>query len=1039
MKGTTLRISKIHKRNENFNISGDIDTSGVSIDADLAKVHSERVVEYAKKLKAKNGTKYSDEYYLSMAKSIDNREMRGAYSEVFHKKAALCPIQDPQWAGYSYEEIIQMENSGYKIPEEVLLWAHAQQESDVVAYQIISDETNLDDNSSTEEITGDNSINNIQKTAKEYVNKADNAQKDNLLKIEEFQKTVDKAQEIKKERENSYKNSIQEVTKLSDELKQLETKNKNKTLSQAEESRYNELRKILNNSNNNTMQQLQTDTDELDELLSSMDKLNSEATENIQLSQNTLKAAEALSKLGRNYNDNMATHSTKGIVCQNSGLLNDILYGVNTTAIQKVALDTGTALETNTNDIISKINSDENIKLANFAYEYTEAAEKTEQATQNTTDNNNEVNSKTNNSLEVISSEKRISERNNKKNRIKNQNKKQSSTSTTNNTNKNSDNEASEDIKDDYGKNKDFFVLPVGGRPTVAIAATITSGISTANLKDKQSTVNETDELLQKNLKKSQDNIKKLNQEITAAEKKHQENLKQAELYSTQLEALDAKALEEIQKTQQNKTKRKQQEDTTDEHQIAPANTQQPYQAETDAINLQLTSLAKEDNQLLAKIKTPMNRSNADVLRDQKGNALLNNQNIQLTERTKNNKKISINTIICGVMTVAAGTWNMVKAVPLLSFPLTHAIGAALATYAGIQLGTGAGATAAGSIGVATSNDASDEIKSHNKNINDASKTILENRKAITKGNKTMNNIKSIATPTLASDKNPNSTTQIPNNENLNNNKPQNNILGDNLSTSRTQIKTFETIKDINNIPTGPTNLSEPLNSTNNNKQQNNQNMQETENTEQKNKQIITTSNNIPAINTNSKNIPSVKNNEEAKNQDKISAEKTNNSKESINAQLKTIQNKNSSLENEPEDKIGEIIKNNIEKSQILQNQFASLNNIQSRNNDDSTDNIITIKDDSNDISSLAASIITSGNNNLNNSISQNNQEAEDASEETTILAAAVTTNANINNSTSTDDKEDRKLSRFNMDSIIESKKKMKKVTAVSAARGGKT
>lgn len=46
-------------------------------------------------------------------------------------------------------------NSGVKIPQEVLLWAHAQQESDVTAYEVISTTSAIDDNSSTEELVGD--------------------------------------------------------------------------------------------------------------------------------------------------------------------------------------------------------------------------------------------------------------------------------------------------------------------------------------------------------------------------------------------------------------------------------------------------------------------------------------------------------------------------------------------------------------------------------------------------------------------------------------------------------------------------------------------------------------------------------------------------------------------------------------------------------------------------------------------------------------------------------------------------------------------
>ena len=83
---------------------------------------------------------------------------------------------------------------------------------------------------------------------------------------------------------------------------------------------------------------------------------------------------------------------------------------------------------------------------------------------------------------------------------------------------------------------------------------------------------------------------------------------------------------------------------------------------------------------------------------------------------------------------------------------------------------------------------------------------------------------------------------------------------------------------------------------------------------------------------------------------------------------------------------------------------------------------------------------------NQSNTDNENNSEQplntqENESTTSNILvsqAASVSTNANINDTTTTDDKADRKLSRFNTESIIESKKKKKKVQAVSASSGNK-
>lgn len=1032
MKGTTLRISKIHKRNENFNISGDVDTSGVSIDADLAKQYSERVVEYAKKLKAKNGTKYSDEYYLSMARNIDVREMKGAYSEVFHKKAALCPIQDPQWAGYSYEEIIQMENSGYKIPEDVLLWAHAQQESDVVAYQIISDETNLDDNSSTEEITGDNSINNIQKTAKEYVNKADNAQKDNLLKIEEFQKTVDKAQEIKKERENSYKNSIQEVTKLSDELKQLETKNKNKTLSQSEESRYNELRKILNNSNNNTMQQLQTDTDELDELLSSMDKLNSEATENIQLSQNTLKAAEDLSKLGRNYNDNMATHSTKGIVYQNTGLLNDILYGVNTTSIQKVALDTGTALETNTNGILSELNNGKNIELESFAKEYTRTVQNlmpknNQSAQENNTDKTEENQTLTQSTKSEPTKEKQPSEQNIQQKTSKNppaqttENNQEVNDSNNTIQNENLDNqeiltdEEKQQIADNNKTQKTtqtnnntnpLTALSVTGSPQGAIKAAIISSITTSNLREREAGISKDTKSMQQEFNTAQKDITKLQKEQTKIQSKYQTNQQETEIYLAEIDSIavenndsiqenpqpKAEQIQSLQNTsdqnlQDNKNKNKNEKETT----ITPSfsaeiqNTQPDANNEMEPIIGQINNISTENQKIASDLNKEIITSNTSTNKGQKSKINLQKQNQQFNVQNQNAKQISNNATITGAITTGFGTYNLSVGIPLLQNgialmlnPFTYSIGQTMSIQAtkqiiegSAQVATGAAANIAGGIGIAASNDASDAIKNTNLALSEAQKTATKNQKAIQAAN----------IPELTS-------TEIQPVDNQNN------------SNQNTET----------NMPT--TNFA--------NKNENIQNIQ------------TSTAQNRPET-TADKNTPE---------QNKIQTTATSNTRNK-----ETVSNKTNDAEqiiNSQTNKVDDMLNEDTKISQILEDKIIALNS-STKTLDDKEDIYGDIKLLQRTLENSDSERVINTKNDANDNIpiqeetQQQPVNIENTSDNSALLAASATTAADIKSATVTDDKTTIKLERFNNDSIIESKKKMKKVTAVSAARGGKT
>ena len=1032
MKGTTLRISKIHKRNENFNISGDVDTSGVSIDADLAKQYSERVVEYAKKLKAKNGTKYSDEYYLSMARNIDVREMKGAYSEVFHKKAALCPIQDPQWAGYSYEEIIQMENSGYKIPEDVLLWAHAQQESDVVAYQIISDETNLDDNSSTEEITGDNSINNIQKTAKEYVNKADNAQKDNLLKIEEFQKTVDKAQEVKEERENSYKNSIQEITKLSDELKQLETKNKNKTLSQSEESRYNELSKILNNSNNNTMKRLQTDSNELDELLSSMNMLNSEASENIQLSQNTLKAAEDLSKLGRNYNDNMATHSTKGIVYQNTGLLNDILYGVNTTSIQKVALDTGTALETNTNGILSELNNGKNIELESFAKEYTRTVQNlmpknNQSAQENNTDKTEENQTLTQSTKSEPTKEKQPSEQNIQQKTSKNppaqttENNQEVNDSNNTIQNENLDNqeiltdEEKQQIADNNQKqNKDsnnqktqettqtnnnpLTALSVTGSPQGAIKAATISSITTSNLREREAGISKDTKSMQQEFNTAQKDITKLQKEQTKIQSKYQANQQETETYLAELDSIAAENNDSIQKIPQPQAEQKQSPQNTSDQNlpdnknenktgtITPAlsdeiqNTQPDTNNEIEPIIGQINNISTENQKIASDLNKEIITSNTSTNKGQKSKINLQKQNQQFNVQNQNAKQISNNATITGAITTGFGTYNLSVGIPLLQNgialmlnPFTYSIGQTMSIQATKQIIEGSAQVATGAaanIAGGIGIAASNEASDEIQNTNLA---LSEAQKTAAKNQKS---IQAANIPELTS----------------------------------TEIQPADNQNTEANIPT--TNLAN-----------NNENIQNIQTSTAQNRPKTTTDKNTPAQEeiltraaSNTRNKETVSN-------------KTNDAEQIINTQT---------------NKVDDMLNEDTKISQILEDKIIALNS-STKTIDDKEDIYGDIKLLQRTLENSDSERVINTKNDANDNIpiqEENQQQSvniENTSDNSALLAASATTAADIKSATVTDDKTTIKLERFNNDSIIESKKKMKKVTAVSAARGGKT
>ena len=103
---------KVTRKEPKFTTSGtNNSTAGVTIDAKLTAGYNDRIVNTAIQLKANYGSKYSDEYYLDAASSWYKEELGAAFKAAYSKNTSKCPIKDSKWAGYSYEEIIQMENS----------------------------------------------------------------------------------------------------------------------------------------------------------------------------------------------------------------------------------------------------------------------------------------------------------------------------------------------------------------------------------------------------------------------------------------------------------------------------------------------------------------------------------------------------------------------------------------------------------------------------------------------------------------------------------------------------------------------------------------------------------------------------------------------------------------------------------------------------------------------------------------------------------------------------------------------------------------
>ena len=218
-----------------------------TLDEKLCENYSETAIIKAKQLKAKHQNEFTDGYYLDYAKSLELQEIIATGREIHKRRVVFCEIKDIEWAGYSYEEILAMEKDGYQIPEDILLWAHAQQEADVTDYVVVTDATAVSDN--TKDASGEpqDELSNLQTKAKQNVTKTELALEEAATNIEEFNIAADKAEEIEKKQHFFYKSMLDEINKDKKEFDRLNEKKENGTISKFEELKLKKLAKKFDN------------------------------------------------------------------------------------------------------------------------------------------------------------------------------------------------------------------------------------------------------------------------------------------------------------------------------------------------------------------------------------------------------------------------------------------------------------------------------------------------------------------------------------------------------------------------------------------------------------------------------------------------------------------------------------------------------------------------------------------------------------------------------------------------------------------------
>lgn len=693
---------KVNSKKTGLNIDYSQNTTGITlsdIPEDKLALYSQKTIENACRLKAKYGNKYSDEYYLNYSSRDSYIRMVENFSESKRTNAAMCAVQDPNWQGYSYEEIIQMENNGVKIPQEVLLWAHAQQESDIVSYEVIESEALNDDNTSTGEISNSSDINALLKNAQIYTVKSTSAQKTAEEDAERYSELSTQAKKIQSENKNTYKDELEKISKLTKEWKQLDTKNKNGTLNSSEKNRYNELSKTINSeNNNNNKKEVAFNEKELDELLSSMSGLSEKTTENTKIAGETIQASEALSNKIKTYNSQQQKYTVQGVI--SSGPLDSPISETNSFSIESVSMEAGKNLENQSNETDAILTEDSNLEVKEFAKEYSRKAKEAVKSSNNST-------SKSNNETDTTTSE--------------------TETKTE---------------EPEQEKTKTFTVNPAVG-VTPSITATATTIRSMNDLSTNKNNVEEIHNSLVQSQEKATKNAKNVKKEEKKAEKEHTTNEKKIEAKENELEAIKQQQTDNVKSTSEQVVEEPK-ADTPDTEKNPP---QTPVvdnkEGEQEAIVNEIVTVLNADEKLKGTANSQNMKLKQSVSSNDKTTETLEKQNKALDKRNSNAKTVATNTTLTGTMTATAGALSIGVGTPMMASlnPVTAAWGAKLVQEGIKETVAGTGAIVTGEISLGVSGDVDENIKDFNSTVKSAKLTNKTQSKQIKETTNTLREI----------------------------------------------------------------------------------------------------------------------------------------------------------------------------------------------------------------------------------------------------------------------------------------------------------
>ncbi len=460
---------------------------------------TEEEIEKAKELKAKqwalynedpaNRTQpeYTDSFYLDYAKSLTQQYILGRMREIHKNRAGQYEINDMYWAQYSYEEIIQMENDGYHIPQHVLEWAHAQQQSDITDYIVLTDSNEADDASSTTDATSSDQLSKYRAQALDDIARIEKAEEETTQQAEAYRDAEKQAKSIQKHKEDTYKEEFAKINDMTKEWKELNDKQQaGEKLTKKEEKRLKQLSGLLNGENGKITTKIEADASDLDDFLLSMNLLNEKIDKNNTIVTETVQNATALTEIERQFAPSKLPFVNKGIRIDGTGPSLSTLYGIRVEDIADTAIRKSNDLNELSVKTVNHLSSDKSENLINFATEFSEEAHELNQNTKDTMGD-----------------------------------------------------KFGEESPDNMDKQDKYMVLPIYSAPN-SIIATATTLMAEADMFSVQKLTEKQQKEVNKQAKKADKDVKDLEQEANTSAAEHEQNLSEEEKFLLELEQLNA-------------------------------------------------------------------------------------------------------------------------------------------------------------------------------------------------------------------------------------------------------------------------------------------------------------------------------------------------------------------------------------------------------------------------------------------------------------------------------------------------------------------